>query len=98
MAITYEQAKKDHATLWDIGPADDMTGGYVDQEDLNRLLASPTKKTARNCFISQIVYWFQSGTETRCFGAREISKPSDIKLDHPEIIEIAERYNCEDRL
>ncbi len=98
MAVTYEQAKADHKVLWDIGPADDMTGGYVDQDDLDKLLASPNKRTAKNCFISQIEYWFQVGTETRCFGGREISNPSDIKLDHPEIIEIAERYNCEDNL
>ena len=34
--MTYEQAFKDHEYLWKIGPGYDMTGGYVDQEDLSR--------------------------------------------------------------
>lgn len=60
--MTYEQAFEDHQYLWGIGPAYDMTGGYVDQEDLMLLLKSPTKSTAKRCLVSQIEYWFQTGT------------------------------------
>ena len=63
MKITYEQARKDHEYLWSICPAYDMTGGYVDQEDLEKLLKSPTKATARDCYCHQIKYWFEVGTE-----------------------------------
>ncbi len=60
--ITYEQAKSDHAYLWSIGRALDMTG-YVDQGDLKKLLDNPTKSTAKDCFIRRIAYWFQEGPE-----------------------------------
>ena len=59
--ISYEQAREDHEYLWSIAPAYDMTGGYVDQEDLQRLLENPTKATARDCYCSQIDFWFQNG-------------------------------------
>lgn len=71
MAISYEQARADHEYLWSIGPANDMTGAYVDQDDLQKLLRNPTKATARDCYISQIEYWFQAGPDC---GSHEISK------------------------
>lgn len=56
----YLEAKSDHDYLWKTyGPADDMTGGYVDQEDLKRMLDAPTKKMAVYCLARQIHYWFQ---------------------------------------
>ena len=87
MQITYEQARKDHEYLWSIGPAKDMTGGYVDQGDLAKLLRNPTKATARDCYVSQIVYWFQIGPDG--------SAPAGdlIALD-PMVAEIADRHNC----
>lgn len=58
----YDEARAAHEYLWlAYGPADDMTGGYVDQDDLQRLLESPTKKTAAQCYEMQIQYWFQKG-------------------------------------
>lgn len=82
MKVTYEQAYADHSYLWQThGPASDMTGAYVDQDDLARLLKSPTKATARDCLEDQIDHWFSVG-------------PEDGKIDwsDPEIREIAERH------
>lgn len=36
--MTYDEVYKDHSFLFGIGPADDMTGGYVDSHDLDSLL------------------------------------------------------------
>lgn len=54
--MTYEQAYNDWKYLCGIGPADDMTGGYQDQNDLKRLLDNPIKYTAKKCLCSQINY------------------------------------------
>ena len=59
--MKYEEVYKDHSYLWSIGPANDMTGGYVDQEDLYKLLKNPTKATAKKCLLEQIEYWFDMG-------------------------------------
>lgn len=83
MAISYAQAFVDHLYLWtQYGPAHDMTGGYVDQEDLWKLLRSPNKATARDCLVDQINYWFDVGPD----GLKP--DPSDLTLQ-----EIAERYS-----
>ncbi len=87
--ITYEQAYKDHSYLWvTIGAAFDMTGGYVDQDDLNKLLYSPTKKTAKECLCGQIAYWFDVGIDEY----RQISFESILR-EYPEIEKIMERHN-----
>lgn len=84
--ITYEQAYADRQYLWETyGPADDMTGAYVDQDDLEALLKSPTKATARSCLINQIEYWFQTGPHDR----------SCVDRDNPVLGEIMDRYNVE---
>jgi len=62
--MTYEQSYKDHSYLWGIDAAYDMTGGYVDQEDLDKLLKSPNKRTAKACLENQIDYWFDVGPDT----------------------------------
>lgn len=85
LKITYEQARKDHEYLWSIAPANDMTGGYVDQDDLEKLLRSPTKATARECYVRQINYWFEAGPQER--HAR-----GEIPWDDPRVCEIAKRY------
>lgn len=82
--MTYEQARSDHEYLWSIGPADDMTGGYVDQEDLARLLKSPTKATAAACYADQITYWFQVGPDG-----------GSIPWDNQRVQEIAGRLGIE---
>jgi len=84
MRVTYEQARADHEYLWSIAPADDMTGGYVDQEDLARLLKSPTKTTAAACYASQIAYWFQVGPDG-----------GSIPWNDARVQEIAERFGIE---
>jgi hypothetical protein len=81
----YEQALKDWQYLWDIDPAYDMTGGYVDQDDLDALLHNPTKTTAKNCLISQIYYWFEVGTESK--------GSADNFMSDPIVAEIFERYS-----
>ena len=84
--ITYEQAYEDRQYLWQTyGPADDMSGAYVDQDDLEALLKSPTKATARQCLVKQIEYWFQTGPHERRYVNRE----------DPMLGEIMERYNLE---
>lgn len=87
--ITYEQAYEDHSYLWAIAPASDMTGGYVDQDDLEKLLRSPTKATARECLCDQINYWFQAGPDFSCEGRRDL-----IDWDDHTIREIAKRHGC----
>lgn len=85
MKVTYEQAYEDHCYLWQTyGAANDMTGAYVDQEDLARLLKSPTKATARDCLVNQIAHWFAAGPDGLCH--------QEIDHDDPTLIEIAERY------
>ena len=85
--ITYEQALADHTYLWEeYGPAEDMTGAYVDQEDLTLLLRSPTKATARDCLCRQIDHWFSVGPESQG-GCYRRPDPTD-----PELIEIADRH------
>lgn len=89
--ITYEQAFADHTYLWDTyGPANDMTGGYVDQGDLDRLLKSPTKATAKGCLCNQIVYWFQVGPD-HCLAPHQV----ELDRDDPILQEIAERHGQE---
>lgn len=88
--LTYAQARADHEYLWNTyGPALDMTGGYVDSEDLDRLLRSPTKSTARACYVDQIEYWFDVGPE---------DKDPDTWRRDPKVREIAERHNTTTRL
>lgn len=86
--MQYEQAFKDWEYLWAIAPADDMTGGYVDQDDLDRLLRNPTKKVAASCLCSQIDHWFSVGPSAEC-------GPWDYRTlaaEYPELEEIRERH------
>lgn len=86
--MTYEQAYADHCYLWTThGPAQDMTGAYVDQDDLALLLKSPTKRTAKNCLERQIMHWFDMGPD--------LGGPSmrgDVDWSDPVVCEIAERH------
>lgn len=86
---SYDQAWRDHQYLWlTYAEADDMTGGYVDSEDLKKLLRTPTRATARDCLCSQIAFWFQNGPATA---------PGHIPWDDPRVREIAERH-CIERI
>lgn len=87
MVMKYEQAKSGHDYLWSTyGEAYDMTGGYVDQDDLKKMLASPTKATAARCLCSQIAYWFSSGYSTTCI------ERNVIPMNDPKVCDIAERH------
>ena len=90
--MTYEQAYEDHQYLWETyGAAYDMTGAYVDSEDLAKMLAKPTKKTAMECLVSQIDYWFRAGPEdVRC--DRSVR---DAIMDDDMVQEIADRHYLE---
>ncbi len=87
--MTYDEVRKDWEYLWNINPADDMTGGYVDQDDLDKLLKKPTKITARECMQKQIGYWFQVGPDP--FGI-DSGDPDWYINNDPIVYEIAERY------
>ena len=91
---TYDEVRKDWETLWAYGPAYDMTGGYVDQEDLDKLLRKPTKVTARNCMLSQIHYWLDTGPDIDGLGERSTAQKArdEIIENDPAVREIAERY------
>lgn len=91
--MSYEQAYKDHRYLWQkYGAADDMTGGYVDSDDLDRMLKNPTKKQAKECLVSQICYWFQVGPDPGLPGTPP--KVPEILASDERVKEIAERYGC----
>ena len=93
--MTYKEVKADWEYLWSIGPANDMTGGYVYQEDLEKLLKNPTKATAKSCMISQIEYWFQAGIEPKKRGGNIGDSPQIYENKFPRIKEIAKKYNME---
>lgn len=86
--ISYERAWQDHRYLWETyGPAADMTGAYVDQGDLAKLLQFPTKATARACLIRQICYWFDKGTDE-----------GEPDWSDPRLRVIARRYGASESL
>lgn len=89
--MTYEQARADHEYLWAYGEMEDISGAYVDQGDLKRLLESPNKVTARQCYESQIIAWFEIGPD-------KTSQGGDGWKTDPMVYEIAQRHNCENEL
>ena len=60
-----------------------MTGGYVDQDDLEKLLKTPTKTTATQCLTDQIHYWYRVGPE---------QGSATAWCSDPRVSEIANRY------
>jgi len=94
MTSRYDQARTDHEYIWKThGPADDMTGGYVDQDDLDRLLTSPTKATAADCYEDQIQYWFETGPDLT-YDPDKNHQNKSWRRD-PKVLEIAERRGIE---
>lgn len=92
--MTYKQYFEDWDYLFNkIDVADDMTGGYVDSQDLDVLLKSPSKATAKNCLSRQIDYWFQAGIQY----SKEHKGKSiyDLVEEFPKINDIAERHGHE---
>lgn len=90
--MKYEEIKEDWEYLWAIGPANDMTGGYVDQEDLQKLLDNPTKATAKICLKNQMEYWFSVGVEPKHRYSNTGDDPHIYEDKYPRIREIAEKY------
>ena len=90
----YEQARADHEYLWTAyGEAYDISGGYVDQDDLRMLLRNPTRQTATKCYVNQICYWFEVGTQDDHEPEIGTTHREDARYD-PMAREIAERYGC----
>ena len=88
--LSYDQARADHEYLWKTyGEAQDMSGGYVDQNDLRALMRLPTKATAMEVYCRQIEYWFQVGPD---------SALGDGWKTDPKVEEIALRHWQQDRL
>jgi predicted helicase len=89
--MAYREVYEDWSYLFNtISYADDMTGGYVDSEDLEELLKNPSKATAKNCLNRQIDYWFYAGVEYST-GHKDKSI-YDLVEEFPKISEIADRY------
>lgn len=87
--MTYEEVYADWKYLWDIAPANDMTGGYVDQDDLKRMLKNPSKKTAVYCMKRQMEYWFQAGPD----GFEVCRDYKSLCEDVPKVEEIRIKYD-----
>lgn len=93
--MSYKQMRADHEYIWKkYGAAFDMSGAYVDQDDLDKLLKNPTRATAERCYYTQLIYYFQTGPDTADLDNFTIE---DIKND-PKIIEIANRLGMLDEL
>lgn len=90
----YEQVYSDWEYLFkEVAYADDMTGGYVDSEDLDKLLKKPSKATAKRILLRQIDYWFSKGIE---YSEEHKGKSIfDLIEDYPRITGIAENYDID---
>jgi F420-0:gamma-glutamyl ligase-like protein len=89
--MTYNEMFKDWDYLFKtVGCASDMTGGYVESDDLDRLMRSPNKATAKKCMSVQISYWFDAGIEYTNDHKRK--SVYDLLEEFPRIEEIAERH------
>ena len=82
----YNEVREDWETLWNICPADDMTGAYVDSGDLDRMLKTPTKKMAIQCMKCQIDFWLNQGIEDTNQTLEELMEM------YPQVIPVAEKY------
>lgn len=89
MARTYEQVRKQWETLWAIGAADDISN--LAEDDMYKMLKSPTRTTARICMELQIEYWLQTGPEHPAPNGSRI-RLLDLLRNNPEVQEIAEDY------
>ena len=90
--IAHAQAWADRQYLWEThGPAYDMSDSIED--DLDRMLARPSKRLASTLIVEQIQHWFARGPETG-----SLNCPSDAEiaglLDDPRVVEIAHRYGA----
>lgn len=90
---TYDEVRKDWETLWAINPAYDMTGGYVDQYDLDKLLKSPTKTIAKECMLDQMRYWFHVGPDVQTSPRKSREKLEHLLRHSPEVVAIKQKYN-----
>ena len=92
--MSYDELYSDWKYLFKkVGYANDMTGGYDDAQDLDLLLKSPGKETAKRCLLSQIDYWFNTGIQHD--NLHKGKSIHDLIEDCPKISEIAERHNVD---
>lgn len=58
--MTFDEVKKDYLELLDkYGYPEDMTGGFVDAEHMEKVIRNPTKANAKKYMIDVIQYGFQ---------------------------------------
>ncbi|MBV7300236.1 hypothetical protein [Enterovibrio paralichthyis] len=92
--ITYEQALSDWEFLSEkIGMCNDLTGGFVLEDEALSLLKSPTKATARKLLISLIEYWFHAGMDY--FHEHANKSIREIYEEFPEVLDISVRYGID---
>tara|TARA_R110000787_G_scaffold197611_1_gene308870 strand:- start:248 stop:565 length:318 start_codon:yes stop_codon:yes gene_type:complete len=92
--MTYDEMYRDWKYLFKkVGCADDMTGGYVDSKDLDLLLKSPSKSTAKRCLSNQIDYWFDTGIQHD--NSHKGKSIHDLIEVYPKIPEIADRHHVD---
>ena len=95
MGYKYSDVHHDWHYLFSVEPADDMTGGYVDQDDLKRMLDNPTKKQAVSCMVDQILYWFAVGPENHMKKFESSIAYRDYLINKdPRIAGMIEKYRC----
>ena len=76
-------------------PAHDMTGGYVDQHDLDELLKTPTKRVAAKILCRQIYYWFTVGPSSIPDDYNVCrAKLAELIETDPRVAELKEKYHC----
>ena len=92
MGERYDRIRNDWLDLWSLGPADDISGGYVDQDDLAIMLKTPTKSAAADCMERQIAYWLQVGMEREDMKKHGYTSVDDIIMKNPTVADIARRY------
>lgn len=76
--MKFEDVKKDYIKLIDdYGFPEDMTGGFVDAEKMEKVIRNPTKANAMRYMLDVIAYGFQMGEYWRSENKGEISIEGD---------------------
>ncbi|KKN79722.1 hypothetical protein LCGC14_0337440 [marine sediment metagenome] len=85
---TFENVRKDYLKIISkCGPPADMTGGFVDSEQMEKIVLNPTKKNAMEYMKSIIQYGFQHGAYWNSEGKGLISTKENETVN-----EMYERY------
>lgn len=72
--MTFEEVKRDYLEIIEeAGIPYDMTGGFVAEEQMEKVIRNPTKRNAKNYMINVIEYGFQWGDYWKSQTSGEIS-------------------------